>query len=185
MPKLLRAVLLGCVGAAIVHIAIVMLMPFLSAESAWDRLERVASLNQTVLLPAEPDGPIALLDPNFLAAACRFDLSRGPVAIAAAGSVPFWSASLYDRDSNNLYSLTDRSVGGGVNLQIVRPEQAVALEEPTAADGAVPVQIELDAFDAMILVRAFVPDPTQAESVAGFLRSLTCTTEEIGAAAPQ
>src|SRR4051794_18869816 len=100
LKRLLYAGLLGLVGAGIVHIAILLLLPGFSERDAWSKLAAAAPLYRPVRA-----GAIDLLqspDPLFEAAACRFDLADGVARLTAKGLVPYWSVSVYDRDGDNV-----------------------------------------------------------------------------------
>src|SRR5690606_14462883 len=109
------ALLLGLVGAGIVHIAILLLLPVLSERDSWSRLATAGDLYALVRLHGGPGSEplVRSWDPLFDARACRFDLTEGIVHVFADGSVPFWSVSVYDRNGQNIYSFNDRTGSGG------------------------------------------------------------------------
>ncbi len=73
MRKLLYAVLLGLVGACIVHIVVLLLVPDFSERDAWSQLAAGSGLYRMTRLDAEAGGPpiVKSVDPLFFAAACR------------------------------------------------------------------------------------------------------------------
>ena len=75
MRRLLHAVVLGLLGAGIVHIVVLILVPEFSDRNVWARLSEKAGLYATVRLDARPGSTstAASVDPLFRAAACRFD----------------------------------------------------------------------------------------------------------------
>ena len=84
MLRLLYAILLGVVGAGIVHISILLLLPLFSDRDAWSRLAAAADL-YVVTAADGSDGSAPTVeapDPFFRAVACRFDLEDGPVRLA-------------------------------------------------------------------------------------------------------
>jgi len=106
VAKVLRLLLLGLIGAAIVHIAVLLLVPLYSSKNAWSHLEALGDTYRFHLL-SEKSGLISDQDPLMEQAACRFDLSEGPVHITTKGATPFWSLSVYAPNGDNLYSLND------------------------------------------------------------------------------
>ena len=69
-------------------------------------------------------------DPFFRASACRFDLQDGPVRLKADGTVPFWSASIYDRGGQNVYNFNDRTAAGGeLDFVVVTPAQMIEMRK--------------------------------------------------------
>ena len=125
------------VGAGIVHIAVLLLLPLFSERDAWSRLAAAADLY--VMTAADgSDGsrprsrrPIRF----FRASACRFDLQDGPVRLKADGTVPFWSASIYDRGGQNVYNFNDRTAAGGaLDFVIVTPAQMIEMRKDLPAE---------------------------------------------------
>ena len=137
MARLAYALLLGVVGAGIVHIAILLLLPLFSERDAWSRLATAADLY--VMTAADgSDGSrptVEAPDPFFRASACRFDLQDGPVRLKADGSVPFWSASIYDRGGQNVYNFNDRTAtDGALDFVIVTPAQMIDMRKDLPAE---------------------------------------------------
>ena len=115
MARLFHAILLGLVGAAIVHIAVLLLVPTFSERDAWSNLAMKSDFYTMARLDADAGSPapVKSIDPQFYAAACRFDLADGMIQLTAPGSVPFWSVSVYDQATrcliNNGTERADRS----------------------------------------------------------------------------
>ena len=155
--SLAYAVLLGLVGAGIVHIVVLMLVPEFSEHNASARFATISGLNQVTHIDAA--GPLPTLgapDPAFQMAACRFDLSAGPVHVAASGKVPFWSASVYDQGGRNLYSLNDRSgAGEALDFVVLTPEQMIEVRQELPEAFVQSVFVEVPTEDGMLVVRAF------------------------------
>ena len=76
MHRLAFTLLAGLVGAGIVHIVVLLLLPQFSERDAWSRLAMAADLYRVVRIDANAGQPpvVETLDPLFYAAACRFDL---------------------------------------------------------------------------------------------------------------
>ncbi len=179
MARLVYTLLVGLVGAAIVHIAILLLLPVLSERDAWSRLASVGNLFEVVPL-ARSGGPagVMLADPFIEARACRFDLEAGIAHVTAASGAPFWSVSLYDRRGYNVYSFNDRTVSGGVlDLAIVSPAQMIELRKDLPDSLAGAILVEMARPLGIVVVRAFRPDPAFAPIVGGFLDSIGCAIE--------
>jgi uncharacterized membrane protein len=168
------SLLVGVVGAGIVHIAILFMLPYFTERDAWGQLTAKGELYETVRI--QPDGGITL-DPLFEAVACRFDLADGPVHIAAPGKIPFWSISIYDRGGRNIFSLNERlAVGGELDIVILTPVQMLDLrnEFPADFERSVFVEAEIDA--GIALVRSFVPDTPWEPRISAYLEGVVCTT---------
>lgn len=177
MLRLVYAVVLGILGAGIVHIATLFLLPELSQRDAWTQLESMSPLYQPVRLDPGRAGfmPLQPADPLFLSAACRFDLADGALSVVADGTVPFWSLSIYDRNGQNIYSVTDRINSDRVlDLFVLSPAQRVAMRDdlPEGTEGS--IFVETDTRQGMVVVRSFVPDPSWRPVVSRFLNALSC-----------
>jgi uncharacterized membrane protein len=169
------ALLLGLVGAGIVHIVVLLLVPQLAERNAWARFAAISSPNRTVLVEGEVRQALNAADPAFRVAACRFDLSSWLVHVTAQGKVPFWSASVYDRGGRNLYSLNDRSGGGGtLDLVMLTPEQMVAVRQGLPEAFTRSVFVEVPGGEGMLVVRAFAPDGSFEPAATEFLQRMRC-----------
>ncbi|MFI0847708.1 DUF1254 domain-containing protein [Mesorhizobium sp. IMUNJ 23232] len=172
------ALLLGLVGAGIVHIVVLLLVPEFSERNASVRLAAVSGLDQVTHI--DPVGAVPMLgtpDPAFQMAACRFDLSSGPVHVATPGKAPFWSASIYDSGGRNLYSLNDRSGAGDVlDFVVLTPEQMIGVRQDLPEAFTQSVFVEVPAEDGILVVRAFAPDESWKPAVSQFFARMTCAT---------
>jgi len=190
--RLLYAIVVGLFGAALVHIMVIFAMPHLAENNAWGRFARLGPLNETVrvealrsagpdTIAADPDPgsdrhDFAFVDPAFVNASCRFSLAEGPVRmIASYGPTTFWSASIYDRRGDNLYSINDRSAVEGVfDLLVGTPDQIVDAN----ADGdivdetTIPVEVDLD--EGYMTIRVLVDEESKRPAVEEFVVSLAC-----------
>ena len=177
MMRVLHIVGLGIVGAAIVHIAILMLIPVLSERDAWARLATRGDLMQPVRLEASGEAsPIPLADPFFLGEGCRFDLHRhGVLHVTAGAGASYWSVSVYDRRGYNLHSFNDRTAAGGrLDLAIATTAQLAELRRELPDALARSTFVEMASPQGIVVVRAFRPDPTFEPVVERFLASVAC-----------
>jgi uncharacterized membrane protein len=178
--RLLYALILGLVGAGIVHIAILLLLPVVSEKDAWSRLARSGNL-YTVVPASGADGDrrvLRLTDPYIEAVACRFDLGDGIAHIRAAGRVPFWSVSVYERNGTNVYSLNDRAtVDGNLDILVLTPLQMVELRKDLPPEFKSSIFVEADIEEGIVVVNSFVPDPSWKPAISAYLNGATCSTE--------
>jgi uncharacterized membrane protein len=177
MLRLLYAILLGVVGAGIVHISILVLLPLFSDRDAWARLATAADLY--VITAADgTDGSkptVETPDPFVRAVACRFDLEDGPLRLRADGTVPFWSASIYDRGGQNVYNFNDHTAAGGMlDFVIVTPTQMIDMRKDLPADLQSSVFVEANVDEGIVVVRAFVPDDSWKKTISTYLGSIAC-----------
>lgn len=172
MRRLIHALLLGLLGAGIVHIVVLFLIPDLSERDTWARLETAADLYGITPVVAKS------VDPLFRVVACRFDLDDGMAQIKAPGNVPFWSVSIYDRNGHNVYSFNDRSAEKGVlDTVVLTPAQMIAVRKDLPADLVGSVFVETEARQGIAVVRAFVPDDSWKPGVERFLAQASCAPQ--------
>lgn len=178
MRKLLYAILIGLIGAGIVHIAVLLLVPDFSRRDAWSRLAMASDLYKITRLQPETGGApvVKSVDPLFAAVACRFDLDDGMVQVKGpAASLPFWSASVYDRDGHNIYSFNDHGGSKGIlDAVILTPSQMsqVRKDLPAAYQGSVFIEVPIG--EGIVVIRAFIPDESWRPAVTQFLGNSSC-----------
>lgn len=177
MNRLLHALVLGLVGAGLVHIAILFMLPSYSANDAWTRISAAVEPNRTLLLGqdrAEEDLPTAV-NPFITAAACRFDLSRDAMRVRAPGRVPFWSMSVYDSKGLNVFSINDRvAKDRRLDFVVLTPLQMqhVRARLPSGLDES--IFVETETLEGVVIVRVFTPDETWRGFVSSFLETMRC-----------
>jgi uncharacterized membrane protein len=181
MLRLAYAVLLGVVGAGIVHIAVLLLLPTYTERDAWTRLAKAADLYAVV--PADgtagAQSVIEVPDPLFRAVACRFDLDDGPIRLKAQGSVPFWSASIYDRSGQNVYNFNDHTAAGAaLDFIIVTPEQMIEMRKDLPPELESSIFVEADVGEGMVVIRSFMPEQSWNGIVSAYLKSISCTPQQ-------
>jgi uncharacterized membrane protein len=177
MSKAFYAILLGLVGAGIVHIVILLMIPAFSERDAWSRLAENGEPYSFVQTVRDDDTVLTIKsnDPLFESAACRFDLTNGPVRILGTGTVPFWSVSVYDRRGQNLYSFNDRIASGGVlDLLIVNPAQILELRKDPPPEIVTAVIAETEITEGVVVLRSFVPDNSWGRRVRDYMNRAKC-----------
>jgi uncharacterized membrane protein len=176
MTRLFHAILVGIIGAGVVHVAILLLLPHYSEHDAWARLAAKADFYRFTRMSGEDALPvISGVDPFFDAVACRFDLSEGVVHVKATGHVPFWSASVYNRHGQNIYSLNDRAQTlGDLDLVLVTPAQMIELKKSLPKEFEKSVFMEADVGRGIVAIRSFVPDETWKKAIADYLNDASC-----------
>jgi uncharacterized membrane protein len=179
MLRIVYAILLGLVGAGIVHIAILLLLPALSDRDAWSRLAAAGDLYSFVRLGGEPGSApvVTSADPHFEAMACRFDLSEGAAHVQAEGRTPFWSISVYNRAGQNIYSFNDRTATDGIlDLVLATPAQVIALRRSLPPDLEQSIIVEVGSSDGIVVLRGFIPDESWRDRVDDYLTGAQCAS---------
>lgn len=178
MGRLLYTILVGLVGAAIVHIAILFLIPHYTSRDAWTRLEDASDAYQVVSVTGTGAGVVPLVrngDPLFRAAACRVDLADGVLQLSSPHQVPFWSLSIHDRAGQTTFSVTDRTQASGMlDVVILSPLQMIEMRRAMPAELEQAVFIESTTSDGIVLVRMLVPDQSWTGVADRFFRDLDC-----------
>jgi len=100
--------------AALFHFATVWLIPRAITTVFMHRVAERAGYNNVVLPPSPTDKSrdVVKPSPDLLYAVCVFDLSRGPVRIAATPPKSYWSIALYARNSDNFFKMNEREAKG-------------------------------------------------------------------------
>lgn len=125
MNQVGKYALAGLAVAVVTHLAIVNAAPHLMMDvalkrlshgqfNAWRVAERVTPLSRQIVRPS----------PDFAYAACPYDLSDGPVLIAAAPWDAYWSLSFYAGNSDNFFVIDDREARYGAEITLVRRGRA-------------------------------------------------------------
>jgi len=173
--KFLYCLLSSFLGAIIVHIAVLFLIPSYLAHPVMEKLTNQAEPWQ--FFTVDDDNPIAVRqDPALRLRVCHFDLSEEPVHLTAEGDVPFWSLSLYDNDANNLYSLSNRVMPGerldliiGTPIQIIDYKRYHVTDEQRDS-----ILTQHNMTQGFVVLRAYVPSPDWEPLVETFLRQAGC-----------
>ncbi|MCU0832408.1 MAG: hypothetical protein MUC58_13030 [Rhizobiaceae bacterium] len=199
MRKLAYTVLTGLVGAVFLHLAIIFLIPVLAGGRTYAALAPIAGETADALVfapprlsgetPSDPaETPLPTVsgnDPFFASRVCAFDLSAGSFRVTSDDAPNFFSVAVLDDRDRVVFSLVDRlALDNRVDLEVLakaeegrrRQRQQAGLADPGEA---LPVFAARD--QGLVVVRAFVPDATYAESVDAFLRGITCETIAFGA----
>ena len=177
MRSYLWAMALGVLGAGLVHIAVLLLVPVYSDHNAWSRLAAYGPEDEFHIIDRNDaaEGQTRQIDPLFEMAACRFDLDDGPMHISASGDVPFWSISVYSRVGENVYSFNDRTaIDGQLDLVLAQPLQHIELKKSPPPEIAQSIIAETDIAKGFIVVRGFVPDESWRSTVTDFLKGGRC-----------
>ncbi|KAB0679961.1 DUF1254 domain-containing protein [Aureimonas leprariae] len=195
MFKVFATLLAGLVGAAIVHICVVFAMPALASNNSWGRLGQLGPMFGVVRIDPQrtqatggDDGgsgrrAFAFVDPAFVTASCRFDLEDGPVRLTSDAPASFWSASIYTRRGDNVYSINDRSsVGGRFDLLVGSSEQLVDTKATSPDPNETMIPVEFAETEGYMTIRALVDDESVRPEADAFLRGLKCATADEAAA---
>jgi uncharacterized membrane protein len=170
-------IIAGIVLGGIIHIAVILSLPALSATAAWDQVTALGADKAAVILPAAKAGePNPLrLDPELAYAVCKVDLRKGPGTVSGTLPQAFWSIAVYGRNGTVIYSTTNRDgIGTLLDLGIFNPAQTRLLAEQKldVAEGLLIVEAQED--DLAVVVRLAPPHPEMRARYEKALTGLKC-----------
>ncbi len=117
MRSIIFAILVGLVGAALLHIVIILALPQFTGRDAYTRVLGLLEMDSFFPLTAEP-GPTGLnnADPFLRTAVCSFSVADAPARFVGRGDVPFWSLAIFDSGSNEVFSMTTRQPSMAISI---------------------------------------------------------------------
>jgi len=175
LSRIVYTSFLGFLGAVIVHVGIVLLLP--SHIIKQNHLQRItAHVPAYQFAELEENDPIMTgLDPAFLLRVCHFDLNLGTVSLTAQGHVPFWSLSLYMPDGSNIYSLNSTtSPTGELDLVLGDTIGIMDYRQSQDDDTSQTILSGHDIEKGFVVLRVFSPSPDWALATSAFLQSASC-----------
>lgn len=176
MRSVLFASILGLVGAALLHIVIVLVLPQFTGRDAYTRVLGLLEMDSFFSLTSTP-GPTGLSndDPYLRTAVCSFSIADGPARFLARGSVPFWSLAVFDSSSNEVFSMNDHTaVNGRLDLVVATPIQLVELRKAPPEALAQSIMVEMKEEDGYAVLRAMAPLESFEDQVRNFLAESSC-----------
>jgi uncharacterized membrane protein len=177
MVRLGYAAAIGIIGAGIVHIVTLLLIPAVSDLDTWARLANFGDLNtfHRIERVSETAASFRALDPMLEVTACRFDLADGAVHVRSDGTASFWSLSVYNRRGESIFSINDRTaIESLLDTVIATPRQLIDLRKSLAPEVDASIVAEADIEEGFVVLRAFVEDESVRPLVDGFLESASC-----------
>lgn len=172
MARLIYMICVGLVGALLVHLLIVFMIPRTSTQTAWAVVSEAAQPLEVLTVNAE--GPSD--DVGFMRTAlCRYDLVDGTFSLRVQGSPLFWSVAVHNSTGNVLFSANDRIVtADGLDLVVANPRQirTIRQEVPDEVSNSVIVNVEDDL--GFVLLRVFEPNDSYRPTSVDFISSIQC-----------
>ena len=180
MIRLLFTIIAGVLLGGVVHLVSVLALPRIASQDAYSRLTPMTKKNAVTALPlADPEGArMPFMDPAFVGAICRYDLSDGPLKLTVPVSQAYTSVSFYTRNEVAYYAINDRSAGRKViELDLMTEAQHNALpedEEITAADRLI---IDSPTETGLIVLKALAPEPGLMPQAQASLVASSCSMQ--------
>jgi len=167
MPGIGKYVWAAIAIAVVTHLALIHAAPRLLMGIAIERLSADGFNAWTIADRVTPESrQIVRPSPDFSYAACAYDLSDGPVIIAAAPWRQYWSLSLYGANSDNFFVIDDREAHYGAELTLVRAGQP----HPEGAS----MVVESPSTRGVALIRRLAPSPETYNAAAEAARQDVC-----------
>lgn len=178
MRSFFYAIAIGLVGAALLHIVIILSLPSFTGRDAYTRVQTFGENYRFFPLPSVGDTLAPLNDdPAMKTAVCTFSVESGPIRLFADGDVPFWSLAVYDDASNEVFSMNDRtSVSGALDTLIATPIQLIGIRKAVPAELEQSILVEMRGEEGYAVLRTFVPTQSRQQAAVGFLADASCET---------
>jgi uncharacterized membrane protein len=179
--RFLLATLAGLVLAGLVHLSVVLALPYLAEMDALSRLRDTMNADRSVLVVAAGDSTtwIPQPDPAVALAACAYNLSEGPVRVSARTGTMFQSLAFHSRGGAIFFAITDRAaIRGSLELVVMTRRQLdEALARDDEEDPSRDVRIVSPAREGLVTVRVLAAFPSQREAATEWAKSVACTID--------
>lgn len=113
-------------------------------------------------------GSVARANPDSIVTSMAYDLSAGPVYLAGAVWPRYWSLSVYQHNTDNIFVINDRQLETD-EFQIVIARQGQSV--PELPDRMV---VRSPSMTGIVLIRRFVPRPEEMPGVRGNQDAMVC-----------
>ncbi len=176
MRSFLYAIAVGLVGAALLHIIIILSLPSFTGRDAYTRVQAFGEIHRFFPLASSGNTLVPINDdPALKTAVCVFSVENGPIRLFAEGDVPFWSLAVYDGASNEVFSMNDRtSVSGALDTLIATPIQLIGLRKALPQELEQSILVEMRGEEGYAVLRTFVPTESRQEAATAFLADASC-----------
>jgi uncharacterized membrane protein len=173
MKTLLLWVLVGLLGVGLVHGASLLILPLIADQTAYDRLADAGDDGSFHILPGPgPDESLLPFeDPEFVVAACRYDLENGALRVQAPLPPSYGGVAFYTRFGQIYYSLTDRAAPTG-SVDVVALAQTDI--GATGIAGSDALRIVSPTRFGFVLLRLYVPNRGMLPAIRALAQTARC-----------
>jgi uncharacterized membrane protein len=176
MMRLLIWIASGCIGALIVHLSAVLLLPNVTGNTVAARSLARLPIN-TLSLETDGSSPIIrFADPTALYAYCPFELGTSPLRIVSAVSdIPM--SFVFVAPNGTIFSaFTDRAANRGViDLRLGTAEQIDALADlDDPANPPTEYRVASPHVSGTVVIKAFMATPSMREAARDALNTTRC-----------
>jgi len=170
-------IIAGILLGLIIHLVIILSLPNLVPNNAWNILSKISTPGKLVILkrPKAMETNVLRLDPELVYAVCRFDLLQGPGSLSGKLPIDFWSVGIFDKTGVAIYSTTNRS-GGDQNLDlgIFSPAQTRLLAEHQLTLKTGVIIVKAPSNEVYAVIRLATPHPAMWQRYKETLKQLKC-----------
>lgn len=179
--KLAFTFLIGLVGAALLHLLIIFLIPVFAQNDAWTKVNSLGEAHQFFTIANEKNSTgLMSKDPFARLSACHFDLNSGPVRISSSVKMPLWSLTIFNKNGDELFSMNDRtSVEHTVDLTILNQLQMLKYRRSTPETLKHSVPIALGTDQGFVVLRTIVADSSWDQKSVDFFADALCETLQL------
>jgi uncharacterized membrane protein len=162
-------------AAGAIHICAILLVPVFAQADGWSRLSPFAGDDRFSEIPIVDAGKIAGLDPLFINAVCRFDLTDDPEGITVEARDRFWSLALYDPTGAIVFSLNDRTaLDGRLDMIVVDAAQSAKLKRAPSQEVEQTIIAESPSEELIAVLRLFAPTRSAQADARSVLARAEC-----------
>ena len=165
------------IGAGIIHIIAVLLVPFHAEKDAWSRLKNQAGSFQFKVLDTRSTGNefVSGLDPLFVHAACRVETTGEPVEVAFCGPRQILVGGDLQSLNGVVFSVNDRTVEQSeARFLIVTATQNSRIREADPLAYEENIIVETDQKQLIVVLRVYAPSELDRTRVADMVAGATC-----------
>jgi uncharacterized membrane protein len=185
VKRFLYLTLCGLVLGGIVHIATILMVPWMARNDAVSRFGGLGAEGRAERIDPDQGGtgaatgpalPIVDHDPATLIAACGFDLGEGPLrVIARTGTTPL-ALSIHPRGGGVAYAITDRAaIRGVLEFVVLTPAQlADRIGREDDGESSRELRVALTRPQGIVLARALARRPSDRTEAEALVSNVTC-----------
>jgi uncharacterized membrane protein len=170
--------------AAIVHVAIILVLPRVASSNAAARLMSGAQLNGLETLQPTTGKletlPLPFADPALVTAVCRFEIDEAPLRIRVGVPESILSVAILSPQGRMIQAITDRAATRRqLTIVLATAEQIRQLEAQDPDDE--PVQefrLRMSETSGIAVIRALALRETEKEALLASLARSTCRPEQ-------
>ena len=159
--------------AAALHLLIVWMTPIVIMQIVMARFTKQAGVNHVLAQPLPTDKSRAVVtpSPDLLYGLCVFDVSDGPIHVSIKPPKTYWSLSLFDTNTDNVFTLNAAALQGDTAAVVIGSAASAAIAKAKFA--SVPF-FEVPHAKGVMLARVLVLDRNEMADALAAQSSVRC-----------